>query len=512
MTTAESYQPLLAGEHAAVYGYQVLAAQASGGLRARLVTDLNAHRAARDTLAAVIAAQGQTPIAAEPAYAMPSRGEGAASNSPAETAALIESRLGLLYAQAIAEPDGDVRRTGLSGLRATTVRSSTWSGTVPVLPGLELASPNSRARPTSQPGLARPNHRAQVSSTSATATSALSPLRRSRTSMMPSAKLLPITTMVGMPSSSASLNFTPGDTFGRSSNKTSTPSADNAAANLSASVNALRPCPLQRCEPEPAQGQRANTTRARRRSARPRPPLRATHRCRRNPSSRRAACRSRRAPSVRSASAYLVPSWKMWPISMPRAALNAPLPSGDGSPSHTSAASMVPSGVKSRPRDQVEHVLTGLVRAGDPPRTLDRPAGRRGTGSSSRCWRPTPAGRCSRLHQLREGIEVAFFEHPRFGREHCRFERFRSTSRSPGNPTTSGLVVPPSAATSSTTFFNVSAAVHARPSARGCCSLARSTSVWIVGVPGVSSTCAAGWPSIAIAAGLGVTTASTLAA
>ena len=49
------------------------------------------------------------------------------------------------------------------------------------------------------------------------------------------------------------------------------------------------------------------------------------------------------------ASAYLRPSWKMWPISMPRADTSGPAPSGEGSPSRTSAASMVPSGVKSRP-------------------------------------------------------------------------------------------------------------------------------------------------------------------
>ena len=51
-----------------------------------------------------------------------------------------------------------------------------------------------------------------------------------------------------------------------------------------------------------------------------------------------------------SASAYLRPSWKMWPISMPRAVSSVPSSQfGQGSPSRTSAASMVPSGVKSRP-------------------------------------------------------------------------------------------------------------------------------------------------------------------
>src|SRR6185436_15918682 len=53
--------------------------------------------------------------------------------------------------------------------------------------------------------------------------------------------------------------------------------------------------------------------------------------------------------SAEKASVYLRPSWKMWPISMPRADTNGPMPSGEGSPSRTSAASMVPSGTKSRP-------------------------------------------------------------------------------------------------------------------------------------------------------------------
>ena len=50
-----------------------------------------------------------------------------------------------------------------------------------------------------------------------------------------------------------------------------------------------------------------------------------------------------------SASAYLRPSWKMWPISMPRARLSPPEPSGAGSPSRISATSSTPSAVKSRP-------------------------------------------------------------------------------------------------------------------------------------------------------------------
>ncbi len=52
----------------------------------------------------------------------------------------------------------------------------------------------------------------------------------------------------------------------------------------------------------------------------------------------------------------------MWPISMPRAVSSTP-PSqlGQGSPSRTSAASMVPSGVKSRPATTSSAWLPGAL-------------------------------------------------------------------------------------------------------------------------------------------------------
>jgi hypothetical protein len=62
------------------------------------------------------------------------------------------------------------------------------------------------------------------------------------------------------------------------------------------------------------------------------------------------------------------------------------------------------------------------------------------------------------------------------------------------------------------TFFNVSAAVHSRPSGRACFEFIASTSVSMVGVSGVSTTSAAGTPDASTGAACGTTTASTLAA
>jgi hypothetical protein len=130
VTAVASTQTLLAGEHAAVYGFQVMAAQARGDLRARLIEAVDLHRAARDTLIVALTAQGATPVVSEAAYVLPS------GSTPAETAALIETRLGVIYMSGVADPDSDVRATALDGLRSSTVRAAGWSGEAPTLPAL----------------------------------------------------------------------------------------------------------------------------------------------------------------------------------------------------------------------------------------------------------------------------------------------------------------------------------------------------------------------------------------
>jgi sirohydrochlorin ferrochelatase len=139
MTAVDRLQQALAGEHAAVYGFEVLAAQASGSLRTRLSRALDEHRAARDALTARINAQGAVPVSAERGYVVPGRGSDQADDVE-DSAALMEQRLGVLYAQAIEDPDPQVRRVGLAGLRATTIRATSWTGIVQDLPGLQQPS------------------------------------------------------------------------------------------------------------------------------------------------------------------------------------------------------------------------------------------------------------------------------------------------------------------------------------------------------------------------------------
>ena len=58
-----------------------------------------------------------------------------------------------------------------------------------------------------------------------------------------------------------------------------------------------------------------------------------------------------------SASAYLRPSWKTWPISMPRASSTGPEPSGAGSPARTVGDLDRAVGGEVATGDEAEHVL-----------------------------------------------------------------------------------------------------------------------------------------------------------
>jgi hypothetical protein len=138
MRDVERLQEALAAEHAAVYGYQVVAARVGGALRRRCVRAIDAHRAARDTLTAAIAAEGAEPVAALRGYVVPDATTSAAVRAFGAT---IERRVATVYADVVASADGQTRRVGLEGLRAAAVREAGWAGAAPTLPGLSAAAP-----------------------------------------------------------------------------------------------------------------------------------------------------------------------------------------------------------------------------------------------------------------------------------------------------------------------------------------------------------------------------------
>src|SRR5205085_11775138 len=157
-----------------------------------------------------------------------------------------------------------------------------------------------------------------VASTDSISTWSTTPVLRSRTSTTPSASRLPMTTIVGMPSSSASLSFTPADTSVRSSYSTRTPASSSDATNVLAYANASSFLPatttwtsagaISRGQHSPRSSSVASAMAATARDTpMPYEPIVTT------------TCLPSGPSTVRSsASAYLRPSWKMWPISMPR--------------------------------------------------------------------------------------------------------------------------------------------------------------------------------------------------
>ena len=198
-----------------------------------------------------------------------------------------------------------------------------------------------------------------------------------------------------------------------------------------------------------------------------------------------------------SASAYLRPSWKMWPISMPRADSSVPssqLRAGvavadlgglDGAVGREVAAG-----------HQVDDVAAVDVGAGHPAGALDD-AGVDEEADAGRVLLAEHAGADVALDQrgvLRE-LGLVRRARPRSARAGPRAASGRPRGRRAA-PIASGSRVPSGCLSTTRTFLRVSAAAQGR-SSRGNAALRWSTSVSMVGVSGVSSACAAGASSYA---------------
>ena len=173
-----------------------------------------------------------------------------------------------------------------------------------------------------------------------------------------------------------------------------------------------------------------------------------------------------------SASAYLRPSWKMWPISMPRAISSARAAARAGvALAHLGGLDGAVGGEVAA-GDEVEDVPAGLVGAGDPAGALDD-AGVEEVADAGGRLLAEHLGPDVALDQRGVLREVGLVEGARARRAtSAASSRFTSTSRSPGRPTTRGSRVPSGCDERDTTFFSVSAAVQARSSTRGWCALA----------------------------------------
>jgi uncharacterized protein DUF4439 len=130
-------QAALAAEHAAIYGYGVLGPRLSGAQRQTARTLLDAHRARRDRLRALLVAQRAEPVAAAPAYPLPVRPTSA--RAAAQLAAALEDKVLAAYLGLAGVRDRRLRRFAAQSMQEAATRAVRWRGGAvpsPAFPGM----------------------------------------------------------------------------------------------------------------------------------------------------------------------------------------------------------------------------------------------------------------------------------------------------------------------------------------------------------------------------------------
>jgi hypothetical protein len=127
-------QGVLAAEHAAVYGYGVVGAMLAGNEQADARADWTAHQVARDTLEAMLAKLGATPVAASPAYALPFPVTSA--STAAKLAATLEEGVTRGYLGLVAVSNPTLRAFAARAMQTSANRALAWSGSTVAFPGM----------------------------------------------------------------------------------------------------------------------------------------------------------------------------------------------------------------------------------------------------------------------------------------------------------------------------------------------------------------------------------------
>ena len=127
-------QAALAGEHAALYAVSVAGGHLHGSGFSAAEQLYAEHRQRRDTLTSLISAAGQTPVAAEPAYDLPSAVTTAAGASA--LVRLVEQRLAAVYADLVeAATNTRIRAFAVQCLVAVARDQSVWGAAPTAFPG-----------------------------------------------------------------------------------------------------------------------------------------------------------------------------------------------------------------------------------------------------------------------------------------------------------------------------------------------------------------------------------------
>ena len=133
-TEISALQAALAAEHAAVYGYGVAGALLAGAAQAQARADWTAHQVARDTLEAMLAKLGATPVAASPAYALPFPVTSA--STAAKLAATLEEGVTRGYLGLVAVSNPTLRAFAAKAMQTSANRALAWSGSTVAFPGM----------------------------------------------------------------------------------------------------------------------------------------------------------------------------------------------------------------------------------------------------------------------------------------------------------------------------------------------------------------------------------------
>lgn len=149
MTELDALQGALAAEHAAVYGYGVVAALLDGSQLRVAEAALDHHRARRDRLRASVVDAGGVPVESAAAYTLPA--DFRAVGGAARLARHIETEVGMTFAALVAASTGDARAFAARALADTAVRAARWSGSAARYPGLR-----EDPEPAAQAGTATP--------------------------------------------------------------------------------------------------------------------------------------------------------------------------------------------------------------------------------------------------------------------------------------------------------------------------------------------------------------------
>jgi Domain of unknown function (DUF4439) len=128
-------QAALAAENAAIFGYGVAGAHLSGSRKTAAEQYWTGHNQARDTLTAMIAALGVTPVAAQAFYQLPFGVHDAASAMA--LAAYLEDGVTRAYLGIVAVSDQRLRTFGALAMQRAAERAAFWRGSTVAFPGLQ---------------------------------------------------------------------------------------------------------------------------------------------------------------------------------------------------------------------------------------------------------------------------------------------------------------------------------------------------------------------------------------